>query len=202
MSPVFRGYLPHPDNNPDRSEFPKIFVSVRKNFLTRLVRIDFSASSHVRPRPASALQSPGGARMGEQIGGGTAVAGRLRCLPGPNPAYPCPGRGAATEREPSAGPQTYPPQLEAARNPCHRKALEDALADLEARLSPPGLTLLSDSPCNVLTYNGLALMKAYVYVSLKKSVLDPQGKTIQGALKKLGYQGWKTSARVSFSNLR
>jgi phosphoribosylformylglycinamidine synthase subunit PurS len=30
-------------------------------------------------------------------------------------------------------------------------------------------------------------MKAYVYVTLKKSVLDPQGKTIQGALKKLGY---------------
>jgi phosphoribosylformylglycinamidine synthase len=32
-------------------------------------------------------------------------------------------------------------------------------------------------------------MKAYVYVSLKKSVLDPQGKTIHGALKKIGYQG-------------
>ena len=32
-------------------------------------------------------------------------------------------------------------------------------------------------------------MKAYVYVSLKKSVLDPQGKTIHGALKKLGYKG-------------
>ena len=32
-------------------------------------------------------------------------------------------------------------------------------------------------------------MKAYVYVSLKKSVLDPQGKTIQGALKKMGYKG-------------
>jgi phosphoribosylformylglycinamidine synthase len=32
-------------------------------------------------------------------------------------------------------------------------------------------------------------MRAYVYVSLKKSVLDPQGKTIQGALKKLGYNG-------------
>ena len=32
-------------------------------------------------------------------------------------------------------------------------------------------------------------MKAYVYVSLKKTVLDPQGKTIQGALKKMGYQG-------------
>lgn len=32
-------------------------------------------------------------------------------------------------------------------------------------------------------------MRAYVYVSLKKSVLDPQGKTIHGALKKLGYRG-------------
>jgi phosphoribosylformylglycinamidine synthase subunit PurS len=32
-------------------------------------------------------------------------------------------------------------------------------------------------------------MKAQVYVSLKKSVLDPQGKTIQGALTKIGYKG-------------
>ncbi len=32
-------------------------------------------------------------------------------------------------------------------------------------------------------------MKAYVYVSLKKTVLDPQGKTIHGALKKMGYKG-------------
>ena len=32
-------------------------------------------------------------------------------------------------------------------------------------------------------------MKAYVYVSLKKSVLDPQGKTIHSALKKMGYKG-------------
>ena len=32
-------------------------------------------------------------------------------------------------------------------------------------------------------------MKAYVYISLKKSVLDPQGKTIQSALKKMGYKG-------------
>ncbi len=32
-------------------------------------------------------------------------------------------------------------------------------------------------------------MKAYVYVALKKSVLDPQGKTIHNALKKMGYQG-------------
>ncbi len=35
----------------------------------------------------------------------------------------------------------------------------------------------------------LPSMKAYVYVSLKKSVLDPQGKTIQGALKKMGFRG-------------
>jgi phosphoribosylformylglycinamidine synthase len=39
-----------------------------------------------------------------------------------------------------------------------------------------------------LTYNVFS-MKAYVYVSLKKSVLDPQGKTIQGALNKMGYKG-------------
>jgi len=32
-------------------------------------------------------------------------------------------------------------------------------------------------------------MKAYVYVSPKKTVLDPQGKTIHGALKKMGYKG-------------
>jgi phosphoribosylformylglycinamidine synthase len=32
-------------------------------------------------------------------------------------------------------------------------------------------------------------MRAYVYVTLKRSVLDPQGKTIQNALQKLGYQG-------------
>src|SRR6516164_5567939 len=38
-------------------------------------------------------------------------------------------------------------------------------------------------------YNDSSLMKAYVYVSLKKTVLDPQGKTIHGALKKMGYQG-------------
>jgi phosphoribosylformylglycinamidine synthase subunit PurS len=32
-------------------------------------------------------------------------------------------------------------------------------------------------------------MKAQIYVSLKKSVLDPQGKTIHGALAKIGYRG-------------
>ena len=31
-------------------------------------------------------------------------------------------------------------------------------------------------------------MKAHVYVSLKRTVLDPQGKTIQSALKKMGYK--------------
>ena len=40
-----------------------------------------------------------------------------------------------------------------------------------------------------VTYNSNIPMKAYVYVSLKKTVLDPQGKTIQGALKKMGYPG-------------
>ena len=32
-------------------------------------------------------------------------------------------------------------------------------------------------------------MKAHVYVTLKTTVLDPQGKTIQGALKKMNYVG-------------
>lgn len=32
-------------------------------------------------------------------------------------------------------------------------------------------------------------MKAYVYVALKKTVLDPQGKTIHSALKKMGHGG-------------
>ena len=32
-------------------------------------------------------------------------------------------------------------------------------------------------------------MKARVFVTLKKSVFDPQGKTIQDALHSLGYQG-------------
>ncbi len=32
-------------------------------------------------------------------------------------------------------------------------------------------------------------MKAYVYVALKKTVLDPQGKTIHAALQKMGHGG-------------
>jgi len=40
-----------------------------------------------------------------------------------------------------------------------------------------------------LPYNERIPMKAFVHVSLKRSVLDPQGKTIQGALNKMGYKG-------------
>ena len=32
-------------------------------------------------------------------------------------------------------------------------------------------------------------MKAHVYVTLKSTVLDPQGQTIHGALKKMQYRG-------------
>ena len=52
-----------------------------------------------------------------------------------------------------------------------------------------GLSRLVPEIDRLLTYNVLSPMKAYVYVSLKKSVLDPQGKTIHGALKKMGYKG-------------
>jgi len=38
-------------------------------------------------------------------------------------------------------------------------------------------------------YNVVIPMKAYVTVMLKTTVLDPQGKTIHGALKKMGYKG-------------
>jgi phosphoribosylformylglycinamidine synthase len=33
------------------------------------------------------------------------------------------------------------------------------------------------------------MMKAHVYVTLKRTVLDPQGQTIQVALKKMQYKG-------------
>lgn len=44
-------------------------------------------------------------------------------------------------------------------------------------------------------------MKAYVYVSLKKSVLDPQGKTIHGALKKMGYKGLESVRQGKYFEL-
>jgi phosphoribosylformylglycinamidine synthase subunit PurS len=34
-------------------------------------------------------------------------------------------------------------------------------------------------------------MKAHVYVTLKRTVLDPQGQTIQNALRKMQYKGVK-----------
>ena len=45
-------------------------------------------------------------------------------------------------------------------------------------------------------------MKAYVYVSLKRSVLDPQGKTIQSALKKMGYKGLADVRQGKYFELR
>jgi phosphoribosylformylglycinamidine synthase PurS subunit len=44
-------------------------------------------------------------------------------------------------------------------------------------------------------------MKAYVYVSLKKSVLDPQGKTIHGALQKMGYEGLESVRQGKYFEL-
>jgi phosphoribosylformylglycinamidine synthase len=41
-------------------------------------------------------------------------------------------------------------------------------------------------------------MKAYVYVSLKKSVLDPQGKTIHGALNKMGFKSLESVRQGKF----
>ena len=44
-------------------------------------------------------------------------------------------------------------------------------------------------------------MKAYVYVILKKTVLDPQGKTIHGALNKMGYKGLEEVRQGKFFEL-
>ena len=44
-------------------------------------------------------------------------------------------------------------------------------------------------------------MRAYVYVSLKKSVLDPQGKTIHGALQKMGYKGLESVRQGKYFEL-
>jgi phosphoribosylformylglycinamidine synthase len=47
----------------------------------------------------------------------------------------------------------------------------------------------------------MVLMKAYVYVSLKRSVLDPQGKTIHGALNKMGFKGLEGVRQGKFFEL-
>jgi phosphoribosylformylglycinamidine synthase PurS subunit len=52
--------------------------------------------------------------------------------------------------------------------------------------APPGSRSRSQSGS---AYNQCTPMKAYVTVMLKTTVLDPQGKTIHGALKKMGYKG-------------
>jgi phosphoribosylformylglycinamidine synthase PurS subunit len=44
-------------------------------------------------------------------------------------------------------------------------------------------------------------MKAYVTVMLKTTVLDPQGKTIHGALKKMGYKGVEVVRQGKFFEL-
>ncbi len=49
-------------------------------------------------------------------------------------------------------------------------------------------------------YNGV-FMKAFVYVTLKRTVLDPQGKTIQGALQKMGYKGLEDVRQGKFFEL-
>src|SRR5215469_14011295 len=64
------------------------------------------------------------------------------------------------------------------------RATKWRLTKLSKRLSDSSIGLSTQS-----RYNEDSLMKAYVYVSLKKTVLDPQGKTIHGALKKMGYRG-------------
>jgi len=66
---------------------------------------------------------------------------------------------------------------------------------------PPGAaTPPPDGHALALTYNE-TFMTAYVYVSLKKSVLDPQGKTIQGALKKMGYKGLESVRQGKYFEL-
>lgn len=62
------------------------------------------------------------------------------------------------------------------------------------------MTRPSLNQAETLTYNEV-FMTAYVYVSLKKSVLDPQGKTIQGALKKMGYKGLESVRQGKYFEL-
>ena len=63
-------------------------------------------------------------------------------------------------------------------------------------LRPEVYGLMSEA----VIYNDF-FMTAYVYVSLKKSVLDPQGKTIQGALKKMGYKGLESVRQGKYFEL-
>jgi phosphoribosylformylglycinamidine synthase subunit PurS len=75
---------------------------------------------------------------------------------------------------------------------------ESALADGTSLVNSPGPASVWLRDC--LKYND-GFMTAYVYVSLKKSVLDPQGKTIQGALKKMGYKGLESVRQGKYFEL-
>lgn len=69
-----------------------------------------------------------------------------------------------------------------------------------SRWEPRGLPIWAICWRANLKYND-GFMTAYVYVSLKKSVLDPQGKTIQGALKKMGYKGLESVRQGKYFEL-
>jgi len=60
-----------------------------------------------------------------------------------------------------------------------------SFAVLQGPSTSPGLATRNPSQFII----AFTLMKAYVTVMLKTTVLDPQGKTIHGALKKMGYKG-------------
>ena len=55
-------------------------------------------------------------------------------------------------------------------------------------------------PHGMQLYNVISMI-AHVYVSLKKTVLDPQGKTIQGALNKMGYKGLESVRQGKYFEL-
>jgi len=77
-----------------------------------------------------------------------------------------------------------------------RLGIKDQDSD-QIRSSGPDILTADSRP---LPYNEV-FMTAYVYVSLKKSVLDPQGKTIQGALKKMGYKGLESVRQGKYFEL-
>ena len=68
-------------------------------------------------------------------------------------------------------------------------------------MSSPAAPAEFKSRLSSLTYN-VRFMTAYVYVSLKKSVLDPQGKTIQGALSKMGYKGLESVRQGKYFEIK
>ena len=67
-----------------------------------------------------------------------------------------------------------------------RKTLEDAF-DLKVQLK--NVDKIFDRVFNVPVGSGVVVMRARVFVTLKPSVFDPQGKTIADALHSLGYSG-------------